>query len=257
MGSAPLNLADLQQKFSSHLLNSDEDLSELGISGPFAATQLMQVYRNNFYISLTEYLLACFPVVEALVGEEFFAQLSKAFIRETALETATIEHYGYYFPPFISHCEQTKSLPYLADVARLEWAVERAKTVVDIPSFPFLALEQLTQEEQASLCFKLVDQCALIRSDYPVAAIWNGVNDNNLEGINMDCAESVVVYPQALKGMHLEVISAQQFDFLLAIQSGNSVADLVQFPDLQQELGFFIGQGIINSFYLSSLEKSK
>ena len=136
-----MNLSEVQNLFSHQLLEPNLELSSelkrLEMSGPFPTEQLLQLYRNNFYISLSEYLEACFPAVLALVGEEFFRQLSKHFIQKIPLTEAPLEKYGANFSSFISTYPATLELPYLAEMARLEWYLEQAKTNFQLKHFHF------------------------------------------------------------------------------------------------------------------------
>ena len=47
------------------------------------APKRFAVYRNNVTVSLVEALKATFPAVVALVGEAFFAEMARQFVRKT------------------------------------------------------------------------------------------------------------------------------------------------------------------------------
>lgn len=63
-----MKLATLQDQFAKALhyqaLGDDCDIA----SGQFTADERMQIYRNNFIISLGEVLSATYPMVEELLG---------------------------------------------------------------------------------------------------------------------------------------------------------------------------------------------
>ena len=76
-----LPLRDLQQMMARDVLaESAGALANLIREDGLPADRRLQVYRNNTIISLTEALKATYPVVAALVGEQFFAHAAKAFI---------------------------------------------------------------------------------------------------------------------------------------------------------------------------------
>ncbi|MFC6672833.1 DNA-binding domain-containing protein [Marinobacterium aestuariivivens] len=67
----------LQRAFAEDLWGSDlKHLQGLIPDGRLPAARLLQVYRNNFRISLTEALEAVYPVMQRLVGADFFATWS-------------------------------------------------------------------------------------------------------------------------------------------------------------------------------------
>ena len=78
------------------------------------------VYRNNVVTSLLEALTDSFPVTRELVGDAFFHAMAHAFIASTPPRSPVLAVYGLAFPAFIDHFEPAASVPYLADVARLE-----------------------------------------------------------------------------------------------------------------------------------------
>lgn len=245
-----MKLAELQREFTQHLLHNSADLEKLNITGPFAVEQLLGLYRNNFYISCSDYLNNCFPSVAALVGEEFFAQLAKAFIMQQPLTCASIEAFGSKFAAFIRDCEQTQSLPYLEAIAELDWGFDKVKSVTEITDFPFQQLQQLTEEQQLKIQFQLTPQTLLINSKLPVLKIWLGIHSGNLDDIDMQQGEYVILHPDREQGAKYYTISEQQFTFLSAVAKGESLATLATLNDFQQQLNHFISHAVINNFIL-------
>ena len=245
-----MKLSQLQNSFSQHLLYESVDVDAMSITGPFPPEQLLGLYRNNFYMSFRDYLLACFPSVEALVGDEFFEQLTKAFTKDKSLECASIEFYGAQFADYIETCEQTKSLPYLADVARFDWAVDRAKAVIAFNEFPFEQLAKLSQQQQLSVVFTTAENTSLLASQSPIFDIWCGVQKGDVDGIDMQQSQSIVIYPSATHGAQYLNLTVQQYEFILAVYRGDSLQDLAQIDDFQQLLQYFISISLINNFRL-------
>ncbi len=243
-----MKLSQLQNNFSKHLLHEAVDIDALDITGPFPPEQLLGLYRNNFYMSFRDYLLACFPSVEALVGDEFFEQLTKAFTRDKSLECASIEYYGAQFADYIATCEQTKPLPYLADIARFDWAVDRAKSVIEFNEFPFEQLAQLSEQQQLTIVFSTPPNTCLITSQSPVFDIWCGVQKGDVDGIDMQQSQSIVIFPNATQGAQYQELSVPQYEFISAVYRGESLQSLAQMSDFQQLLQYFISISLINNF---------
>jgi len=245
-----LKLIDLQSKFSQHLLHQNVDLTELDATGPFPVEALMGLYRNNFYISLSECLAAYFPAVLALVGEEFFAQLAKAYIKQSALDKAELDNFGAGFSGFIAGCEQTKSLAYLGDVAALDWAFDGANAVASIAAFPYDRLSQLEEPQQSQIIFQLAPNTLLIKAGYPLLKIWLGAKSGDLDGVDMAQSDYVILYPEGEQGAKYTSLSAEQYQFLLAVKEQKGLEQLAESADFSTHLKEFISQNIINNFKL-------
>ena len=80
------------------------------------------VHRNTVAASLIEALQARFPVVQRLVGEDFFRAMARAFVALEPPSSPLLFLYGESFAAFIARFTPAAPLPYLADVARLEYA---------------------------------------------------------------------------------------------------------------------------------------
>lgn len=250
-----MNLAQIQARFSDQLLNPTDAYEALQLDGPFAIEHLLQLYRNNFYISFTEYLEACFPTLKALVGDEFFQQLAKHFIKEKPLSEGSIERYGALLADYIQHCPQTQTLPYLADICRLEWCLEQAKSQLPDTVFPFNELGSLSEEEQEHVCFKLATGIEIIHSPFPIFSIWKGVKHEELDHIDISACESVLIYPTVSKeheSAGMIMTSPSQNILLLALQANTPLRLLEVDSEIQQQLTLWINLGVISNFCLES-----
>ena len=75
-------------------------------------------------------------------------------------------------PAFLEDFPHVRELPYLPDLARLEWAVHSAHYAADIDPLDVSRLASVPEAEQPSLRLKLNPLCALFESRYPLARIW-------------------------------------------------------------------------------------
>jgi hypothetical protein len=125
-------LAAFETPFADAQLNADQPVPQ-GITAHNAAvpTRRFAVYRNNVVVGLVKALRYRFPVVEKIVGEEFFAAMARVFVIEQPPRSALLTTYGDEFAAFIAAFEPARELPYLADVARLEAARTQAYHAAD------------------------------------------------------------------------------------------------------------------------------
>lgn len=102
-----------------------------GIAGAVPAEARLQIYRNHYTITLTDALAATYPVVHRLVGEGFFNQAARRFVRMAPPASPCLFDYGAGFGDFLATLREAAALPYLADVARFEWALNLAYQAED------------------------------------------------------------------------------------------------------------------------------
>lgn len=192
-------------------------------SGPAAR---YAVYRNNVVISLIDALADTFPVVRQLVGEDFFHAMAREHTRKHPPTSPVLAFYGQDFPDFIAHFEPAACLPYLADIARLEWAYVCAFHAADAQGVPTQELaELLRQPERLALTgLRFAPAVRLIRSNHAVVSIWQAHQlDGNLTGVDLTRAEAALVVRPELT-VQIVPLSAGAADFLSALMAGQGLA---------------------------------
>jgi hypothetical protein len=132
------------------------------------------VYRNNVIVSLVDALADRFPVVQMLVGETFFRAMAREFAYQYPPRSPVLTHYGADFPEFIGDFQPASSLPYLADVARLEHAYIHAYHAADAPILPTsqFAHTLAQPEDLPRLRMRLLPSAVVLRSPYAMVSLW-------------------------------------------------------------------------------------
>lgn len=158
-------------------------------------TRRFDVYRNNLMYGLTQALAQGFPVLEKIVGVEFFAAMAREYVRAEPPRSPVLIKYGETLPDFLNKFAPVAHLPYLADVASLEFARRMAFHAVDFEPMPPHTLSLVSPERFADLRITLIPACRILRSSYPTATIWsrNSV-DGPVAAIEDWQAEDVLVF---------------------------------------------------------------
>ncbi len=128
------------------------------------------IYRRNHFSSLVAALGQTFPVIKRLVGDDFFDATASYFVTQHGPRSRIIAEYGADFADFVGAFEPAQGLPYLADVARLEYARVRA----------FHAADHGPPDTNGETAIAAVLGCrialhpsaTLIVSAHPVLGIW-------------------------------------------------------------------------------------
>lgn len=123
-----------QSAFAAALLDPDltcpAGLTAWNGSNP---AQRFWVYRNNVIVSLIDALADTYPVTQELVGEDFFRAMARVYAPANPPQSRLMAFYGEAFPGFIESFPPAAGLPYLADVARLEYRRVIAYHAADVP----------------------------------------------------------------------------------------------------------------------------
>ena len=91
------------------------------------ADELPAVHRDTMLASLTHALESIYPACLRIVGPEFFRAMARRFASEVPSTSADLNDYGASFPDWLTRFPPAQELPYLPDVARLDWALHRAR----------------------------------------------------------------------------------------------------------------------------------
>lgn len=164
------------------------------------------VYRNNVTSALSDVLADSFPVTQQLVGEEFFRAMARVFLRRSPPRSPILTAYGEGFPAFVADFAPARAVPFLADVARLEWLRLRALHAADAaPLRPDEIARALADPDRLpGLCLRLHPAAGVIRSPHAVLSVWaahHGVG--RLDDIDPFRPESALIVRPA---MEVEVV---------------------------------------------------
>lgn len=164
-----------------------------------AADKRFNVYRNNVTVSLINALADVFPATMRITGETFFRAMARFHIRETPPTSPLLFEYGRDFPDFIERYEYAQSMPWLADVARIERAWLDSYHAADAAALPPEDLAAVPPDRLGELVFEAHPATRLLRSDYPAVTIFSENRASDPVGrIETMAAESALVTRPAL-----------------------------------------------------------
>jgi len=168
-----LPLERLQARFAAALIDSAlaPSIAEFAEPDP-RMTDRLALYRANVHAAWGKALANAYPVVRALVGKEFFSALAHAYGHAHPSISGDLNCFGAQFSAFIQGFPHTRSLPYLGDIAALEWCVHRAHYAMDSAGIRHEWITSLAPGNLLGARFALHPACRWTESTYPVASIW-------------------------------------------------------------------------------------
>jgi len=167
-----LSLESLQETVARSVLGKPHfGLSSLFAAGSANPYRRLRVYQNNARASLTATLMAVFPVTVRMVDERFFRYAASEFVRLNPPSEPRLVRYGSDFPNFLRTFEGLADLPFVAETARLEWAIAEALDAASLPACSLAALESASGGTTPELM--LQPSLRLVISHWPVLSIWS------------------------------------------------------------------------------------
>ena len=222
-------LARQQQTLLTALFGVPQDASKL--IAPYAQgtwARGLKAYQNNGHALAQRSLQAAYPVLAQLLGEESFEALACALWHAQPPQRGDMALWGEALPAFVAASAQLVDEPYLADVARVEWALHRAATAADAePELTTLTL--LTVHEPAQLALRLAPGTAVIDSFYPVASIVTAhleaspTLEEAGQRLRAGLGEAALVWRQGFKP-RLRAALPGEAAFVAALLGGGSLA---------------------------------
>jgi hypothetical protein len=165
-------LAASQQSFATGLFNAAESASALAAFKGDVNDHRYALYRGNLTATWNKTLASAYPVIAQLVGDEFFGGLSQEYGRAHPSASGDLNEFGSHFAAFLTAFPHTASLPYLPDMAQLEWAMHRAHYAPDAPAMTASDLSAIAPDQLEECHLPLRPAFSVIASEWNVVPLW-------------------------------------------------------------------------------------
>lgn len=191
------------------------------------------VYRDSSRQARLAALEAIHPVCREVLGARCFAALAGAYVGAFPSTRSDLNRYGEAFPRHLEAARQSEpglsELPYLEDLARLEWhwhAVYYAADdpPFDAPGFAALAADGAAGEAHLHLSAAL----RLLASNYPVREIWQRHREGgDTAEVTAGDGEHLVIFRHGFSPQ-VDAVPPSTWALLRAISRGASLTNLAE-----------------------------
>lgn len=215
-----LSLPELQMRFAAALFgDAAEPLSPWIRADGIASELRLGIYRNNLQQGFTKTLALEFPVIERLVGEDYFRQLALGFLARHPSRSGDLHHIGAPFADFLRAQFADTQYGYFADVATLEWAWQECLVAEDDQALEPQVLLTVPPHAYGCLQFVLHRAVRLLESPFPIARIWqaNQPAGPAAEVIDLASGPEFVLVHRAGGGAGIARLSPGEFALLSAL----------------------------------------
>ncbi|MBI2737113.1 MAG: putative DNA-binding domain-containing protein [Rhodospirillales bacterium] len=250
-------LAERQRDFSAALLDAALPVPP-GLVGPDGEPSVRRfaVYRNNVVASLTEALMAAFPAVCRIVGDEFFRAMARSYVRSDPPTSPILLDYGAGFPDFVATFEPAMTLPYLPDVARIERAWIEAYHAPEALALQVSDLADIEADRLAEIHLALHPSLRIVRSRLPALTIWRMNVANGVPGpVDLAAGEEDTLVARPAAEVEVRSMPPGGAEFVTSLADGKSIAKAMKAAvtaaprfDLSGNLAGLIGAGVFVAY---------
>ena len=234
---APQREAARQQQLLRALFRLDDDPAIDGWCSepPQRLAQALAAYRGNAAAIAGRALAAAYPTVQQLLGDESFDALARALWHRHPPQSGDLAHFGAELAGFVAHDAQLASEPYLADAARLDWAVHTIQQAADVPAQP-AGITRLASDDPVTLRLALRPGVALIRSAWPIVSIWRAHRADDATADRFDAVrrafeagrrETAFVWRDGWRAA-VAALDEARSDFTEAVLAGHDIAGALE-----------------------------
>jgi len=197
------------------------------------------IYYNNWLFGLIKALIHTYSVCERLTGKRFFEAMANQYVKSHFSSFFSLNSYGFDFFEFIKNFAPASPLPYLSDVAKLEWLIH--KTLIGTPNSDINLIK--TQElinkidEHQNLKLSIVENGNLITSEYPIHKIWETNQDNHIGEtiVNLDEGRVwLLVWRKELE-LRIDELENVEWKLLVKIQEKEILVNLLESEVIDQK----------------------
>lgn len=252
------SLRELQRAFIGAVLADGGTAPAFAAIPADGADERLAIYRRAVFANYRGAIAATYPVVQKLVGAPFFDAAVDAFVRAHPSRSGDLNVYGREFGEFLGHYPPAINLPYLPDVARLEWAIDEASRAADdaaAPADALAAFSAIAPEGLPDVRLRLAPACRLMASRYPILRIWRINQDDAPRDarVSLDEGGIAVLVRRDARGVALTALAAGEHAWLAALERGAPLGlaiDAAQAADATFDLGSALRERIADGTIL-------
>lgn len=250
-------LRDLQKSFlGCYYKKEPQFLNYLCNHSALSSEERLAIYAGSITEGLAKALRENFPVAKQLVGDDFFHFMSLNYMFNVPSSSPNLADYGESFAEFVANFPEAQSLPYLADVCRLEWCWHKAYYGLEHTPLDTEKLSQLEPNTHSQLIFKRCPNSYLIKSNFPIYDIWqyHQTGDANQGVIDLESHKDHLLIWRPKMDVMIDSLTEAEWLILQGIESDLTLAELsTQLPqivDLSTAIPKMVTRGWVTDFEL-------
>ncbi len=196
--------------------------------GADAAIRLA-IHIDGYPARVREALLESFPAVHHVVGERAFTGIAYRFLPELPENEYNLNRIGRALADFLRRDSLTERLPFLPDLATLEWRLVEAFHAPSVEPFEPTRCAKWSEADWRRARLQFQPAVSVTRSKWPILEIWRA-RTLPLQEIKIDLvgrSDRVLVYRRGL-AVECESLGTAEADLLCALLNGLTLGEALE-----------------------------
>lgn len=184
------------------------------------------IYRANLQAIWANTLRNAYPVIDQLVGADFFAQLAILYSEQFPSQSGDLHEFGAHFSDFLKDEKSVENFPYFADVAALEWKIHRSYYAADAEVISLNDFLTKAGESASECTLQFHPAASLFGADVAAVQVYLAHQQTEVQPLEVDLQTSsfALVSRDVWRHQVIELNQAQ-FTALHALHQGYSLGD--------------------------------
>lgn len=191
------------------------------------AAERVGIYASMYFFRLLDCLTEDFPALHAVVGHQRFHELARDYLTAHPSEHFSVRMLGRHLGEFLEGHALSAGRPWLADLARFEWALLEAFDAPDAPPIGRDRLGSVRAEDWAGLRFTLTPSLRVLEARAPVQEVWSAAAAGREPPSLAGAATALRVWREGLRVFH-RTIDEVELAALRAVGRGETFAGLCE-----------------------------
>jgi hypothetical protein len=221
-------LAQLQRDLQRHVISGDDAIAAaVNDTAAVPTATRLAVYSNAYRIRLAEALAANMPHLRELLGPEEFAAVAGRYIDEHPSQFASIRWFGDRLAQQLerSHAAQ----PWIAELARWEWALAASFDAEDAPTVGIEALAAVAPDDWGELHMTFHPSVQQLELQTNAQALFKALSEEQPAPAPamLDRSQPWLLWRQDLKTRYRSLDAAESAAFAV-MRNGGTFGDMCE-----------------------------
>jgi len=222
-------LHELQRALTQHIVAGDGPPLDAWIRVPDGADPAARiaVYTEGYPARVTEALSETFPALANILGDGSLAGLSERYRAALRDEPVNLNDVGADLPHFLRGDRLADRLPFLSELAELEWRVTRCFHADVTSRFDPLDCADWPLDDWKRAQIRFQPGLALLRSDWPLRVL-HATRDQDQSEIDVDLeqgGECVLIFRSGLEVV-VEAVESREAAAIEAFLADSTLAEV-------------------------------
>jgi hypothetical protein len=206
----------------------------LAVEEHCTSSDRLSIYAEAYFSRIVESLEADFPRLRAVLGEFPFQKLAADYLKAFPSRSYNIGEVGKNLPAFTTEYQATENIPFLPELASLEWELIESFYAPNAPAFDPATVAELAEHWEL-LLVTLEPAAKVLRSKWPLDLFWAWDNEQNLPCSVEASDECAFLLWRQSGSVYLEKISPSEALALEALQKGETISRCLTLLSRQME----------------------